>query len=72
MIAQNCGYVITPYIEYPKLLDIILNEIKNERTLAIRKEAIVLLGILGAIDPDKHKRATRLELMKIGTFQDLS
>jgi FKBP12-rapamycin complex-associated protein len=40
---------------YPKLLDTILNKIKREDTPKIRCELVRLLGIVGAVDPYKHK-----------------
>jgi len=54
-LVESMGYVIQPYITYPKLLDIILNAIKSERNSQIRNEIIKVLGLLGALDPYKHK-----------------
>jgi FKBP12-rapamycin complex-associated protein len=54
-LVESTGDVITPYIRYPKLLDIILDTIKSERNLLIRKEVIKVFGLLGALDPYKHK-----------------
>ncbi|KAI9656704.1 MAG: phosphatidylinositol kinase- protein kinase tor1 [Trizodia sp. TS-e1964] len=55
-IASNSGYVIDPYIEYPKLLPILVNIVKTEATGSLRKETIKLMGILGALDPYKHQQ----------------
>jgi FKBP12-rapamycin complex-associated protein len=49
------GYVIEPFIKYPKLLDILINEIKTEQGSSVRQEVVKVLGILGALDPYKHK-----------------
>ena len=54
-LASNSGYVIDPYIEYPKLLTILVNLVKTEQTGSLRKETIKLMGILGALDPYKHQ-----------------
>jgi FKBP12-rapamycin complex-associated protein len=54
-LAESAGYVIDPYLKYPKLLDAIVSQIQSERTPGIRKEVITVLGILGALDPYRHK-----------------
>eukprot|EP01132_Coremiostelium_polycephalum_P005602 gene5602-6970_t len=54
-LASSTGYVIKPFSKYPMLLDILLNAVKTERTTSIRREVIKVLGILGALDPYKHK-----------------
>ncbi|EFA77745.1 protein kinase [Heterostelium album PN500] len=54
-LASSTGYVIKPFAKYPTLLDILLNAIKTERNSNIRREVIKVLGILGALDPYKHK-----------------
>jgi FKBP12-rapamycin complex-associated protein len=46
---------VQPLLTYPKLLDTILNKIKREDTPKIRCELIRLLGIMGALDPYRHK-----------------
>ncbi len=40
---------------HPKLLDILLGEIVSEQIPAIRTEVLKVLGILGALDPYRHK-----------------
>ncbi|ORZ10331.1 phosphatidylinositol kinase Tor2 [Lobosporangium transversale] len=55
-LASNTGYVIEPYIKYPGLLDTLMNILKTEQSGNIRKETIKLLGILGALDPYRHKQ----------------
>jgi FKBP12-rapamycin complex-associated protein len=47
--------VIEPFTKYPKLLDILINEIKTEQGSSVRQEVVKVLGILGALDPYKHK-----------------
>ncbi|EGC32838.1 protein kinase, atypical group [Dictyostelium purpureum] len=54
-LASSTGYVIKPFSKYPMLLDILLNAIKTERIPSIRREVIKVLGILGSLDPYKHK-----------------
>ena len=55
-LASSSGYVIQPYIDYPHLLDLLVNIIKTEQQGVLRKETIKLLGILGALDPYKHQQ----------------
>eukprot|EP00127_Corallochytrium_limacisporum_P000173 Clim_evm34s6 gene=Clim_evmTU34s6 len=54
-LAQSTGYVIVPYEIYPNLLDLILNFLKSEQAPHIRRELMKVLGILGALDPYKHR-----------------
>ena len=54
-LASSSGYVVRPYLDYPHLLDLLVNIIKTEQQGALRKETIKLLGILGALDPYKHQ-----------------
>jgi len=55
VVCRVVGYVIEPFIKYPKLLDILINEIKTEQGSSVRQEVVKVLGILGALDPYKHK-----------------
>lgn len=54
-IINNTGYVIKPYKKYPQLLEILLNEIRTEQNVTVRKEILEVLGLLGALDPHRHK-----------------
>lgn len=49
------GRCVTPYYKYPFLIDILINFLKTEQQRAIRRETIRVLGLLGAMDPYKHK-----------------
>ncbi|RZF43401.1 hypothetical protein LSTR_LSTR001662 [Laodelphax striatellus] len=49
------GFVVKPYNQYPALLDTLINFLKTEQRLVIRRETIRVLGLLGALDPYKHK-----------------
>ncbi|KAG0345157.1 phosphatidylinositol kinase- protein kinase tor1 [Podila humilis] len=55
-LSSNTGYVIDPYIKYPSLLDTLMTILKTEQSSTIRRETIKLLGILGALDPYRHKQ----------------
>lgn len=54
-LTSNTGFVIEPYQKYPKLLTIIINILKTEQSPSIRRETVKLMGILGALDPYRHK-----------------
>ncbi|XP_060521647.1 serine/threonine-protein kinase mTor [Cylas formicarius] len=49
------GHIVRPYNQYPILLDILMNFLKTEQHPYIRRETIRALGLLGALDPYKHK-----------------
>ncbi|CAG8464548.1 8437_t:CDS:10, partial [Paraglomus occultum] len=54
-LASNTGFVIEPYQKYPQLLNILINILKTESSVSIRRETVKLIGILGALDPYRHK-----------------
>lgn len=49
------GHVVKPYNQYPNLLDVLINFLKTEQQPVVRRETIRVLGLLGALDPFKHK-----------------
>jgi FKBP12-rapamycin complex-associated protein len=55
-LVENTGYVIEPFLKYPRLLDTILNKIKREDQATTRSQLIRLLGTMGALDPYKYKQ----------------
>ncbi|CAA2983774.1 serine threonine- kinase TOR isoform X1 [Olea europaea subsp. europaea] len=54
-VVQSTGYVITPYIEYPQLLGLLLKLLNSELAWSTRREALKVLGIMGALDPHMQK-----------------
>lgn len=58
-LASSSGYVIEPLVQYPQLLDILINILKTEQSVAIKRETVRLLGILGALDPYRHREVER-------------
>ncbi|KAJ8712457.1 hypothetical protein PYW07_005299 [Mythimna separata] len=54
-VVGATGHVVTPYMEYPHLMDMLLNFLKTEQQPRERRETIRVLGLLGALDPYKHK-----------------
>ncbi|XP_046989267.1 serine/threonine-protein kinase mTOR isoform X1 [Schistocerca americana] len=49
------GHVVKPYEQYPTLLDTLISFLKTEQQTVIRRGTIRALGLLGALDPYKHK-----------------
>lgn len=54
-LVSATGQVVTPYHTYPNLIDILINFLKTETDVVVRRETIRVLGLLGALDPYKHK-----------------
>ncbi|XP_071805479.1 serine/threonine-protein kinase mTOR-like isoform X2 [Asterias amurensis] len=54
-LVESTGSVVHPYKKYSNLLDVLLNFLKTEQSPNIRRETIRVLGLLGALDPYKHK-----------------
>ncbi|PKA52215.1 Serine/threonine-protein kinase TOR [Apostasia shenzhenica] len=55
-VVQSTGYVVTPYIEYPQLLGLLLKLLNGESAWSTRREVLKVLGIMGSLDPHVHKR----------------
>jgi FKBP12-rapamycin complex-associated protein len=55
-IAGSTGYVIQPYIDYPKLLSQATDILPGTKRApwSLRREVIRTLGVLGALDPDRY------------------
>ncbi|XP_045500144.1 serine/threonine-protein kinase Tor-like [Colias croceus] len=54
-VISAVGHVITPYMEHPNLMDMLLNILKTEHNSRDRRETIRILGLLGALDPYQHR-----------------
>jgi hypothetical protein len=55
LLAGNTGYVVDPYLDYPKLLFQAVSVLPGTKRApwAFRQEVIRTFGILGALDPDR-------------------
>lgn len=58
-LAGSSGYVIQPLLDYPQLLGTLISILKSENSASIRRETVRLIGILGALDPYRHKEVER-------------
>ncbi|MBW0475655.1 hypothetical protein O181_015370 [Austropuccinia psidii MF-1] len=56
-LCSNTGYVVDPYFDHPALLPIITSILKTETSSHVRREALRVLGILGALDPYRNNSA---------------
>lgn len=54
-VASNTGHVVSPYIAYPSLLGALVKILRTEQVPPVRRETIRVLGVLGALDPYRHK-----------------
>jgi serine/threonine-protein kinase mTOR len=54
-VASNTGCVVDPYQRYPTLLGTLMRLLKSEKSSHVRREIIRAMGILGALDPYRHK-----------------
>ena len=54
-LVEATGFVVEPYNQYPSLLDLLFTFLKTEQQALVRRETIRVLGLLGALDPYKHK-----------------
>ncbi|KAI9091315.1 armadillo-type protein [Phlyctochytrium arcticum] len=58
-LCSNTGWVIEPYLRFPNLLGVLVDILKTEQCLTIRRETVKVMGIIGALDPYKHKITSR-------------
>jgi FKBP12-rapamycin complex-associated protein len=56
-LVENTGCVTEPYVRYPNFLETLLNFLRTEQRGTIRGQTLRLLGLLGALDPYRHKMA---------------
>ena len=64
-LSLNTGWVIEPYLKYPNLLNLLITILKTEQSPGIRRETVKVMGILGALDPYRHKVRKQLATYKI-------
>lgn len=69
-LAASSGYVIDPLLDYPELLGVLINILKSESAQNIRRETVRLIGILGALDPYKHREVEVTSNAKISVEQN--
>lgn len=55
-IAGSTGYVVSPYLDYPRLLPQATDVLPSTKRApwGLRREVIRTLGIVGALDPDQY------------------
>ena len=47
--------VVAPYTDFPQLLSVLLRMLGEGGEMAVKRDLLRLLGILGALDPHQHK-----------------
>jgi FKBP12-rapamycin complex-associated protein len=53
-LSSHTGYVIEPYVDHPNLLGNLIGILQADGAQPTRREAIKVMGILGALDPYRH------------------
>ncbi|KAI8891642.1 armadillo-type protein, partial [Globomyces pollinis-pini] len=71
-LASNTGWVVEPYLKYPNLLGVLISILKTEQTHVIRRETMKVMGVLGALDPYRHKIASSTEVASIEPLDGMS
>lgn len=57
-LSSSSGYVIDPLLDYPQLLGILVSILKaSDQNLNLKRETVRVMGILGALDPYKHRES---------------
>ncbi|KAE9399554.1 phosphatidylinositol 3-kinase [Gymnopus androsaceus JB14] len=54
-VCSSTGYVITPLVDHPQLLQVLWKILRAEPSQTVRREVVKVLGILGAVDPYRRK-----------------
>jgi FKBP12-rapamycin complex-associated protein len=54
-LCQSTCSVVDPYLKYPNLLNLLIQILKTDTSVLIRRETVRVMGILGAVDPYQHK-----------------
>ena len=60
-MCESTGVVVAPYTDFPQLLSVLLRMLGEGGEMAVKRDLLRLLGILGALDPHQHK-ARRLQV----------
>eukprot|EP00834_Sanchytrium_tribonematis_P001859 NODE_49_length_31687_cov_0.791123.p1 type:complete len:2184 gc:universal NODE_49_length_31687_cov_0.791123:15256-8705(-) len=71
LLVSSTSNAIQPYLDYPGLMDTLLDILKSEQSTNIRKETMRLIGNLGALDPYKYKNLVRRVLETTKKKEDL-
>lgn len=59
-LSSSSGYVIDPLLDYPQLLGILVSILKSsDQNINLKRETVRVMGILGALDPYKHREVER-------------
>ena len=54
-MCESTGVVVSPYKDYPQLLAVLLRMLGEGGDPSVKRDLLRLLGILGALDPHRHK-----------------
>eukprot|EP00835_Amoeboradix_gromovi_P000423 NODE_15_length_42055_cov_0.634117.p1 type:complete len:2332 gc:universal NODE_15_length_42055_cov_0.634117:8372-15367(+) len=71
LLVSSTSNAIQPYLDYPNLMDTLLDILKTEQSPSIRKETMRLIGNLGALAPYTFKNIQRINLEGTSKKEDL-
>lgn len=71
-LVQNTGCVVEPYRRFRALLPSLLRTLRFESDASVRLDIEILLGTLGAVDPDEFKYAALPSLAGTATTRRVS
>ncbi|XP_022685874.1 serine/threonine-protein kinase mTOR-like [Varroa jacobsoni] len=54
-LVESTGFVVVPYERYPNLMGNLLHILETGQSQTVKREVLRALGLLGALDPFKHK-----------------
>lgn len=59
-LSSSSGYVIDPLLDYPQLMSNLVSILKSsDQNQNLKRETVRVMGILGALDPFKHREVER-------------
>ena len=69
-LASASNYVIDPLIDYPELLNVLINILRSDTLQSVKRETVRLIGILGAVDPYKYREVEGSRSLEISLEQN--
>ncbi|KAJ3235923.1 phosphatidylinositol kinase- protein kinase tor1 [Chytriomyces hyalinus] len=67
-ICRNTGFVISPYAQYPSLMEDLIDVLSSEDVQSVRSETLKVIGILGAHDPYEQKKISSKKYSSASSF----
>lgn len=65
-LVASTGCVVSPYLQFPQLMGILLYLLGEGGDPAVRRAVIRTLGIIGALDPYSHRQNEMVLQVRLG------